>query len=92
MIKRHALPGVVLYSDSHASYWNSGSNSSKLTKYGWYHYWICHMVQYVHDKFGFVHTASIETVWAHLKKTCLGLSHCESSIAIERHLNSYTFR
>ena len=92
MIKRHVEPGVVLYSDSHSSYWQNGSNTSKLTKYGWYHYWICHMVRFVHEKFGFVHTSPIEITWANLKKTCLGLSNAEESASIERYLNSYTFR
>lgn len=92
MIKKHVTPGVVLYSDCHSSYWTSGSNTSKLTKYGWYHYWICHMVSFVHEKFGFVHTSAIEITWANLKKTVLGLSNAVESEAIERYLNSFTFR
>ena len=79
MIKRHVEPGVVLYSDSHSSYLTPGSNTSKLCKYGWYHYWICHMIRYVHEKFGFVHTSPIEITWATLKKTCMGLSFAEGT-------------
>ena len=92
MIKRHTLAGCVLYSDSHASYWNSGSNTSKLTKYGWYHYWICHMVRFVHEKFGFVHTASIEITWSNMKKTCLGLNCHHEPAKIEQYLDSFSFR
>ena len=93
LIKRHVLPGAILYSDSHSSYVTlNQQNRSKLTQYGWYHYWICHMVRYVHEKFGFVHTSAIEMTWAHMKKCCQGMSHMEESESINRYLNTFTFR
>lgn len=93
LIKKHVDLGAVLYSDSHSSYVTlNQQNRSKLTLYGWYHFWICHMVRYVHEKFGFVHTAVIELTWSNLKKTCLGLSHMEESEGINRYLNTFTFR
>ena len=60
LIKKHTLPGAILYSDSHSSYYTFSSGVSKLVQYGYYHFWICHMIRYVHEKFGFVHTAAIE--------------------------------
>ena len=92
MIKRHTHTGCVLYSDSHSAYWQHSTNRSKMTKYGYFHYWICHNARFVHEKFGFVHTSPIEITWANLKKTALGLSNAETSETIEMYLNSYTFR
>ena len=50
------------------------------------------MVRFVHEKFGFVHTAPIEIVWANLKKTCVGLVAAETTETIEEQVNSFTFR
>ena len=60
IMKKHTLPGTVIFSDTHASYVNVARSTSRLAKYGWYHYWICHVSRYVHEKFGFVHTSGIE--------------------------------
>jgi len=92
MIKRHATPGCVIYTDTHASYVKTHSSISKLAKYGYYHYWINHSCMYVHEKFGFVHTMPIEVVWNNLKKTACGLKVAQKDKAIREHLNSYSFR
>ncbi len=60
LIKRHTTPGICLFSDAHSSYVSMAASRSKLTQYGIYHFWICHESRYVHEKFGFIHTCSIE--------------------------------
>ena len=50
------------------------------------------MIRYVHEKFGFVHTAPIEQTWANLKRTALGVSGAMKTKTIESYLNAYTFR
>ena len=40
------------------------------------------MVEFVHKKFGFIHTSAIEITWANLKKTCCGMSSAVESNAI----------
>jgi hypothetical protein len=92
MIKKHALPGCIIYSDTHSSYVNTNSCTSKLARYGFYHFWINHSCKYVHEKFGFVHTTPIECCWNNLKKTACGLRSAMASKAITQHLNSYSFR
>lgn len=78
LLKRHTVPGAVVFSDSHSSYVNSSASSSKLTPYGFFHYWICHHSRFVHEKYGFVHTSGIEMVWNGMKKTSLGLKYNSS--------------
>jgi hypothetical protein len=92
LIKKHVMPGVILYSDSHASYVNLKSSKSKLTAYGIYHFWICHMIRYVHEKFGFVHTMAIETEWAKLKRCVVGIRQSSTPKKIQSYLDSYSFR
>ena len=83
LIKKHALPGCIIYSDTHSSYVKTQNAVSKLAKYGFYHYWINHTCKYVHEKFGFVHTMPIEVCWNNLKKTATGLRSAMGS----KHIN-----
>ena len=92
LIKKHASPGCVIYTDTHSSYVKTHCAVSKLAKYGYYHYWINHSCMYVHEKFGFVHTMPIEVCWNNMKKTATSLKAATSNRAIREHLNTYTFR
>jgi len=73
LIKRHTVPGTSIFSDSHVSYVNMAASSSKLTKYGFFHFWICHASRYVHEKYGFIHTSGVEMTWCNLKRQTTGL-------------------
>ena len=92
MIKRHTAPGSVIFSDSHASYVHMPKSASKLTQYGFYHYWICHITRYVHEKFGFVHTSGIELQWNNMKKSLKGLRYASSPKIINEYVNNHSFR
>ena len=72
-MKKHIATGGIIYTDSHMSYCNSSQGVSKLSKYGWYHYWTNHSVRMVHEKFPFCHSMSMEAVWGDLKRTCVGM-------------------
>jgi O-methyltransferase involved in polyketide biosynthesis len=60
LIKQHCQCGSVLFSDAASVYTGGYGRNSYLSQYGYYHYWINHTEQYVHDKFSFVTTGSIE--------------------------------
>ncbi|CDW79773.1 UNKNOWN [Stylonychia lemnae] len=92
IIKRHTVPGTVIFSDSHSSYVNMPKSKSKLTQYGYYHYWICHITRYVHEKFGFVHTSGIELQWNNMKKSLKGLRYASTEKVINEYVNNHTFR
>jgi hypothetical protein len=92
LIKRHTVPGCVIFSDSHASYVHLPKSQSKLTQYGFYHYWICHITRYVHEKFGFVHTSGIELQWNNMKKSLKGLRYANTPKIINEYVNNHTFR
>eukprot|EP00347_Sterkiella_histriomuscorum_P018570 403345014 len=92
IIKKHTVPGTIIFSDSHSSYVNMPKSSSKLTQYGFYHYWICHITRYVHEKFGFVHTSGIELQWNNMKKSLKGLRYASTEKIINEYVNNHTFR
>ena len=68
LIKKHIVPGVILYSDQHASYVKLRASCSKLSQYGIYHFWVNHSHGMVNEKFTFVNTTGIEYIWCQLKK------------------------
>ncbi len=68
LIKKHILPGTVLFSDEHSSYVNMHSNISHLTKYGIYHYWVVHSHTYTHEEFCFINSSIMESMWNRLKR------------------------
>ena len=70
ILKRHIPLGSIIYTDSHMSYVNSMSAVSKLSCYGWYHYWTNHSVRFVHEKFPFCHSMQMESVWNDIKHKC----------------------
>jgi hypothetical protein len=92
IIKKHTHPGSIVFSDSHASYVNLPRSVSKLSQYGYYHYWICHISRFVHEKFGFVHTSGIELVWNNMKKSLKGLRYASNPKIIGEYVNCHTFR
>ena len=63
IIKKHCKVGSTLISDMHSIYTDFGSNTSKLTKYGYYHMWCNHSETMVHYKFRFLHSLNIESEW-----------------------------
>jgi hypothetical protein len=54
LMKKHMRAGQIMLSDHHSSYVTMRSSKSNLTKYGWFHFWINHSADYVHEKFTFV--------------------------------------
>jgi hypothetical protein len=69
ILKKHAEPGSVMFSDSFSSYVNLQNAISRLTNYGYYHFWINHSHRYIHEKFSFIGTSMIDSSWRHLKKS-----------------------
>ena len=67
LIKQHVEPGSIVISDEMQTYVNFQSSKSVLAKFGFYHFWIVHSNRYSHEKFPFVYTSSIESLWGHLK-------------------------
>jgi len=84
------MPGSVVFSDAHSSYQNLSHSKSQLTKYGFYHFWINHGERYVHEKFPFVNTGSIETHWHLLKTHCKGINISMKEQAINEYCNTFS--
>lgn len=75
IIKRHCKLGSTLMSDMHSLYTTFGSNTSKLTQYGYYHMWANHSETMVHYKFRFLHSLNMESEWLQLKKRFATIAH-----------------
>ena len=60
LLKKHIKPGTHIFTDSHMSYCSSTLGTSKLSKYGWYHYWTNHSIRMVHEKLPFCHSMRME--------------------------------
>lgn len=52
-VKNYVEKGATLFSDEHPSYVNLSASKSKLTRLGYFHFWVNHSAQYVHYKFPF---------------------------------------
>ena len=92
LVKTYIKPGSTVYSDCHASYLNLHRSKSKLTYYGYYHFWINHSASYVHEKYPFVHTMNIERTWKQLKQMFHALKWAHSPKVIDEYAQAYTFR
>ena len=78
-----------MLSDHHSSYVLMRGSRSNLTRYGWFHFWINHSAYYVHEKFTFVQTASIETTWLRLKHQMMSLKRVCDFDRIDEYLNTF---
>jgi len=54
IVKAYVPVGTIVFSDAHSSYITMRNGRSKLSCYGYYHYYINHSEFYVHSKFPFV--------------------------------------
>jgi hypothetical protein len=89
IMKKHMRPGTVVHSDHHSSYVILRCAKSLLTKYGMFHYWVCHASLYVHEKFSWVFTGNIERTWGQLRHMMMPLKFQKSSKRIEEYLCAY---
>lgn len=51
LVRKHVDNGTILMSDCHSSYLTLSNLHSKMTQYGYFHYWINHSLRYVHEKY-----------------------------------------
>ena len=89
IVKKHVHPGTIMMSDHHSSYVILRSAKSHLTKYGYFHFWINHSAYYVHEKFTFLQTASIENQWLQMRHQMMSLKMQQSSARIDEYLSTY---
>ena len=83
LIQEHVEAGTVVCTDEHGAYRDLG-------RLGYQHDAVRHGAgEYVR---GMTHTNSIESVWAVLKRSLLGVYHCVSRKHLARYLNETTFR
>ena len=78
-----------MLSDHHSSYVLMRGSRSNLTRYGWFHFWINHSAYYVHEKFTFVQTATIETTWLRLKHQMMSLKSVTDFDRIDEYLHTF---
>lgn len=88
-MKRHMRSGQIMFSDHHSSYVTMRSSRSNLTRYGWFHFWINHSAYYVHEKFTFVQTASIENTWLKMRHQMMSLKMQVNDDRIDEYLNTF---
>jgi hypothetical protein len=79
-------------SDCHSSYLVLTTAKSKLTQYGYYHYWVNHSDRYVHENYHFVYTAGIERAWRSLKYVYPSLKYAHKACVINEYANAFTMR
>ena len=91
LLKKHIIPGLILYSDQHANYVKLRGGLSKLAQYGIYHFWVNHTAFMYHEKFIFVNTREIEYCWARLKRLTTSC-HRKKNKTINENLDAFTFR
>jgi len=92
-MKRHILPGTAILTDTHPSYVHMGTAKSRLSQYGYYHFWMNHSAhEYSHAKFPFVQNTGIENVWQAVRHHYHRVGHSMSAKMMQEHLDSYTFK
>ena len=89
IVKKHVQAGTVMMSDHHSSYVIMRASKSNLTRYGFFHFWINHSAYYVHEKFTFLQTASIENQWLRMRHQMMALKMQQSSERIDEYLNTF---
>jgi transposase-like protein len=82
IVTHHVAPGATIYTDEHRSY--------RDLKYDFKHFTVRHSLgEYVR---GPVHTNSIESVWALLKRQIIGIHHWVSPKHLDAYVSEMTFR
>jgi len=89
LVKKHVPPGSTVFSDAAASYVNLHRPASHLNRYGWYHFWINHSDNYVHEKLPFVCTSKIESTWGQMKQKYCSLNATSDPVTIGEYLDNF---
>jgi len=92
IVKAYIPPGKAILSDCHSSYMTLSQGQSKLSVYGYYHFWINHSEFYVHNKFPFVATGKIEMTWRMLKSSFNNIKWNTEPRRIDEILNTFCLR
>ena len=83
LIEQHVEAGAIVCADDHGAY-------RDLSKLGYIHHAVSHSAgEYVKNC---AHTNGIESVWAVLRRSLLGVHHWVSTKHLSRYLNESTFR
>ena len=83
VIQQHVEPGAIICTDDHGAYRN-------LNQLGFVHHAVAHSVgEYVKGR---AHTNSIESVWAVLRRSLMGVYHSVSRKHLARYLDETAFR
>jgi hypothetical protein len=90
--KAYTKAGTPILTDCHSSYVTLNKGLSKLSPYGYYHFWINHSEFYVHGKFPFVCTGKIETCWRMLKSSFNNIKWNASPRKVDDILNCFCLR
>jgi transposase len=90
IVKKHVVPGSVIYTDESGVYRRVGFLCDKSGKpYGFRHRTVQHKTEFVH---GNIHTNSVEGLWSLIKRGIGGVYHSVSPKYLQTYLNEYTFR
>jgi transposase-like protein len=91
LVKKHVVPGSMIYSDEYAGYRSIPHLWDKNNKnFGFRHRTIKHSAGvYVR---GDIHTNTVEGVWSLIKRGIGGVYHSVSPAYLQTYLNEYTFR
>lgn len=92
LVRKYVQVGSCVFSDCHPSYVNLQNSTSKLTTYGFYHFWVNHTETFVHRKFSFVYTNHIERIWRSLKSTTSYIKYSTNEDRITEYIHSFMLR
>jgi len=91
-IRKHVVPGSVIYTDDYCNYRNIRNLQDKYGRPANYkHFRIRHKSgYYVRD--GHIHTQTVEGFWSLIKRGIGGVYHSVSPKYLQTYLDEYTFR
>ena len=89
IVKAYVPQGATVFTDAHSSYINWHGGKSKLSAYGYYHFWINHSEFYVHSKYPFITTGKIESTWRALKNVFPMMHNNANPHRLDEILNTY---
>lgn len=90
IVKKHVVPGSVIYTDEFGGYRRIGFLRDKDGNHlNFRHRTINHSREYVH---GDIHTNSVEGLWSLIKRGISGVYHSVSPEYLQTYLNEYCFR
>ena len=91
LIRKHVVPGSVIYTDEYHSYYGIRQLKMRDGKPSNYrHFRIKHADGYVRD--GHIHTNSVEGFWSLIKRGISGVYHSVSPKYLQTYLDEYSFR